>query len=349
MKQCLSLLLLLILSVSCKNEQREHKPSFTSVTVDTLLQDEISIRAITIDGDKVWYSGSNGKYGSVSLSGGKALNGIIAKDTILPEFRAIAQTDTDIFILNVGSPAMLYKISKDGKRTRMVYTEAGERVFYDCIKFRNNKEGIAMGDPVNECLSILTTSDGGESWKKISCIKLPKVEEGEAAFAASNTNMVVRKDKTWIVTGGKKSRVLFSEDKGQTWEQYDTPVVQGRETTGIFSIDFYDDEVGFAVGGDFTDPKKNTANKAITTDGGKTWDLIADNTAFGYASCVQFVPGGHGNELVTTGPSGVFYSFDRGATWKMIHSDKLLHTLVFANGKTLIAAGENKVVRLTLK
>jgi hypothetical protein len=30
--------------------------------------------------------------------------------------------------------------------------------------------------------------------------------------------------------------------------------------------------------------------KARTTDGGKTWKLVAENQGFGYASCVQYIP-----------------------------------------------------------
>ncbi|RYG12070.1 MAG: oxidoreductase, partial [Chitinophagaceae bacterium] len=137
------LLLVITLFISCKKD-KEFKPGISSVEADVLLEDNISIRALTIDGDKVWYAGSNGKYGSVSLNGGKALNGIIAKDTLMPEFRAIAQTKTDIFILNAGTPALLYKISKDGKKNKLVYTETGEKVFYDSMQFYNDKDGIAM-------------------------------------------------------------------------------------------------------------------------------------------------------------------------------------------------------------
>lgn len=344
-----SLLLLLFPLLFACNGKPDYKASFTAVQADTLLEDKISIRALTIDGDKVWYAGSNGKYGFVSLSGGKAFNGVIAKDTLFPEFRAIAKTKDNIFILNAGSPALLYKISKDGRQNKVVYTEEGSRVFYDSMLFGNDKEGIAMGDPVNECLSVLTTEDGGETWRKISCIKLPKVEEGEAAFAASNTNLAMNGDKVWMVSGGKKSRVFYSDDKGHTWNTANTPIMQGGQSTGIFSVAFYDGDVGFAVGGDYADAKLNAKNKILTEDGGKTWKTVADNAGFGYASCVQFVPDSNGNGLVTVGPSGVFYSFDRGATWKLVHDDKNLHTIRFIDNKTAVAAGKDKIIRLMLK
>ncbi|KAF2518757.1 oxidoreductase [Flavobacterium salilacus subsp. salilacus] len=351
MKKYILVAVLLTFIISCKKEEekKEMKPSFETVSIDTLLQDKISIRALTIDGDKAWYAGSNGKYGWVSLSGGKNFNGVISTDTILPEFRAIAQTKSDVFILNVGSPAVLYKITKDGKTVRKVYEESGEKVFYDSMQFYNDNEGMAMGDPTDGCLSVIKTTDDGETWTKLSCDNLPKVEDGEAAFAASNTNLVVKGNNAWMVSGGKKSRLFSSSDKGKSWKVYNTPIVQGSEMTGIFSVDFYDETIGFAVGGNYEQRDKNSGNKILTTDGGKNWELIGENSGFGYASCVQFMPNSDGNELVTCGSSGVFYSYNRGQSWKKIHDDASLHTLRFVDNKTIIAAGQDRIIRLRLK
>lgn len=339
-----------LLFVSCKKEDAPAKAAFTKIAAaDTLLTDSISIRGLAIDGNKAWYSGSDGKYGWVALDGGKDFNGIATHFTELPDFRAIAQTNNHVFIINAGSPAFLYKISKDGRQVKQVYTEAGDKVFYDCMKFYNDKEGIVMGDPQNGCLSILTTSDGGETWQKRSCDGFPAVEEGEAAFAASNTNIVIKKDKTWIASGGKKSRVFYSPDKGKTWEVITTPIIQGSEMTGIFSADFYDGETGFAAGGDYEKPEQNTANKILTTNGGKTWGKVGEGTGPGYVSCVQFVPNSNGNGLLTVGRNGVFYTANQGKTWKKMHDATNLNTMLFANDSTVIAAGQKIIVRFTLQ
>lgn len=343
------LLLFIILLAACKNERNNAKASFNTAVADTLFTDSISIRAIVIDSNRVWYAGSRGKYGYVPLGKGKSFNGIVAQDSILPEFRAIAQTKDFIFILNAGTPAQLHKISKDGKHNKIVYTETGDKVFYDAIQFYNDNEGIAMGDPTDGCLSVIVTRDGGESWSKLPCDALPATEDGEAAFAASNTNIVIKGDKTWIVSGGKASRVYYSGDKGRSWEVFDTPIVQGTESEGIYSVDFYNEKIGFAVGGDYTKPKMNETNKIRTTNGGTKWISLADKEGFGYASCVQFVPDGEGYELVTLGPSGLFYSFDMGKTWNKIYEANTLHTFKFTDSKTIIAAGEGIIVRLLLK
>ena len=143
--------------------------------------------------------------------------------------------------------------------------------------------------------------------------------------------------------------MFYSENKGKEWVVFDTPIVQGGAMTGMFSADFYDGTTGFAVGGNYEKPDSKFTNKILTTDGGKSWDLVGEDKGFGYASCVQFVPKGKGNEIVTAGPSGIFYSYDQGATWKLLHDDKSMHTIRFADDKTLIAAGQNKIIRLKLK
>lgn len=349
MKNYLAIAALALLFVSCKKEPKhEAKPSFQTVTVDTLLKDSISIRALAIDGNKVWYAGSRGKYGWVSLSGGNDFNGVASQDTIYSEFRSIAQTGTDVYILSAASPALLFKISKDGKSTRLVYSDTAQTVFYDCMKFEG-KNGLAFGDPLDGKADFLTTTDGGETWKRVNPAALPKFAVGEAAFAASNTNIVIKEGKTWIATGGMKSRILFKDKGTDEWQEFESPIVQGGEATGPYSMDFYDTQTGFIAGGDYTKPDGNTRNKALTTDGGKTWKLVASGEGPGYTSCVQFLPGSDGYELVTAGGNGIFYSYDRGATWKKILDDTDLHTLQFADNKTLIAAGENRIVLIKLK
>ena len=339
--------------MSCKTNSyfvsNKDKAVFKSVQIDTLFKDKINIRAILIDADKVWYAGDKGRFGFFDLDKGNKFENHIAKDSLKLEFRSIAKTDKHIFMLSVANPALLYRVSKENSLASLVYQENHQKVFYDSMQFWNNSEGIAMGDPVEESLSIITTRDGGNTWHKIPSDQLPKVANGEAAFAASNTNIVIKGDHTWLVSGGKKARVFYSPDKGNTWKVYDTPIVQGKQMTGIFTADFYDANNGFISGGDYELANQNFANKAITIDGGKTWNLVAENQGFGYASCVQYVPNSNGKQLVAVGTSGLYYSSDSGKSWKQFSSDSSLYTIRFVNNQTAIAAGKNKMVRIQFK
>ena len=348
-------LILLVFSVliSCKTKVYRYnefrKTNFKSVEIDTLFQDKVSIRAIVIDANKVWYAADNSKFGYYDLEKNKRTESNISIDKMKYEFRSIAQTSKNIFILSVSNPALLYKIAKEDSKVKLVYQENHKKVFYDCLQFWNDKEGIAVGDPTEDCLSIIVTRDGGNSWTKIPSGKLPKVGEGEAAFAASNTNIVIKGNKTWIVSGGKKARVFYSPDKGNSWEVFETPIIQGKTMTGIFTADFYDSKIGFIAGGNYEMLNQNFGNKASTKNGGKTWDLRAENQGFGYASCVQYVPNSNGKALVSVGASGLYYSADSGNSWKQLSTDSALYTIRFIDNHTAFAAGKNKMIRINFK
>ena len=350
MKSKIYILLLLAVVFSCKSSKENNLNStqnnFTTVKIDTLFQDKISIRAILVDKNKIWYAADKNRFGSYDLISKSKSEQIITKDTLRMEFRSIAQTSDYIFIINVGNPAVLYRFSKKTNEQKIVYQETDPKVFYDSMQFWNNQEGIAIGDPTSNCLSVIITRDGGNSWKKLSCDNLPKIEDGEAAFAASNTNIIVKNNKTWIVSGGKKSRVFYSSDKGNSWQVFETPIVQGEAMTGIFTADFYDEKTGIIAGGNYEKLNQNFGNKATTIDGGKTWKLIAENQGFGYASCIQYVPNSNGNQLVCVGASGIYCSNDKGENWLKLSDDKDLFTIRFINKNSAIAAGRNKVVKL---
>ncbi len=118
--------------------------------------------------------------------------------------------------------------------------------------------------------------------------------------------------------------------------------------TGAFSMDFYNKKKGIIVGGNYDQQKDNSANKAITKDGGKTWKLIAENEAFGYASCVQFMPKSNGKVIYTCGTSGVYYSTNYGKKWHKILEDTDFYTLRFSSEKYIYLAGRNKVTKIKI-
>lgn len=348
----LQLLLLLLLIISCKNEKetstQNRVKEYTSVEIEHILEDDsLSIRAIEIIGNNLAFAANNGTYGLYNAQNGQMKTGVLKDSGYVPEFRAVASTSEDFFVLSVGSPALLYKTGDTGAM-ELVYRENDPKAFYDAMKFWNDKEGIAMGDPTGDCLSIIITRDGGNSWEKLNCESLPNAIEGEAAFAASNSNIAIQGDKTWIISGGMSSRVYYSADKGKTWEVFDTPLAQGEPTKGGYSIDFYDEKLGIIIGGDYTAPEENLGNKAISIDGGKTWQLIAEGQEPGYKSYVGFVPNSEGRHFVAVGFSGISYSKDQGHSWEQL-SGEGFYTLRFVNDSTAYAAGKGRISKLKFR
>lgn len=344
MKRFFVFCLSLVLFYSCDKEYQSREINKVEIEIVPVMRGT-SIRAIQADStSKVFFAASNG-YGAFDANG-ISQKTLIHQDTITTAFRSVAYNGTDNFILSVGNPALLYKIDSYGKKS-IVYKEEHEKVFYDSMKFFDSKHGIAIGDPTEDCLSIILTKDGGSTWNKIPCDKLPKIYEGEAAFAASNTNIKVLEKTAWIVTGGTKARVFKTTDLGETWEVFETPIIQGNGPQGIYSVDFADENQGIIIGGDYSNAEENKANKAITKDGGKTWTLVADGLDPNYRSCVQYVPNTNGQEVFAVGKTGISYSRDGGITWKKV-SDEGFYTIQFVNENFAWLAGNNKLGKLKL-
>lgn len=337
-------LIISVMAVGCASQsKRVTTPSLTRI--DTLFAGKASIRSLAVSPSKLWFGADNGRVGEIDLATRKTT--IHPVDTLTSELRSIAITQDAVFVLNAGTPATLYRLDLASGRPECVYSEYGPDVFYDSMVFAAAGSGIAIGDPSHGCPSVIRTSDGGRVWKKINCAELPEMRPGEAAFASSNTCVAAKGPRIWIATGGRKSRVLYSADNGKTWTFAETPIRQGETMTGIFSMAFADEKTGMIAGGHYEKPTENTANKAITRDGGKTWTSVADGTGPGYISCIQPIPSRNGKSWVSVGATGVHRSDDFGATWTQLSACPGFYTLIFHSEKVAYAAGRNLVVRLT--
>ena len=339
----------IIFLIACFSFGYSQENKKVTISIDSVPMGKISIRALVTEKNRVWFAANEGRFGYHDFDDHTTFEKRIVFDSLKPEFRSMAETKDFIFILSITNPALLYKVDKRTVKPKLVYTEKHPKVFYDSMKFWNDTEGIALGDPIEDCFSILITRDGGNNWAKLPCASLPKLFDGEAAFAASNTNIVIKNDQCWIVSGGKNARVSYSPDKGKTWSVFDTPITQGQQMTGIYTADFYDEENGIIAGGNYDKPDSAISNKAKTKDGGKTWALVADNAGFGYASCVQFIPQSNGKELVSVGATGLWYSADGGLSWQRLLNDNSIYVINFVDGETAYAAGRDKIVRIRFK
>ena len=328
---------------------KAQSPSVELIFEKSFLLPGTSIRAIEIDERfNLWFAGSNGKFGKIA--GGELTIDSLTYREKTPSFRSLALRKNEAYALSIENPALLFKLPEpgSGESPELVYKEEHEDVFYDSMTFLNTNVGIAMGDPIQGCLSILISGDGGRSWKKKSCLELPATVEGEAGFAASDTNIASWGDLIWIGTGGKKARVFASTDKGESWTAFDTPIIQGGAMTGIYSLDFADALNGIAMGGNWEKKGDFASTKAITEYGGKTWSLVSNGDLPGYISCVQYVPETGGKELLACSTEGIYYSADKGRNWIKL-SDKGFYSLRFADKENLWLSKNNEIVKVALK
>ncbi len=127
------------------------------------------------------------------------------------------------------------------------------RAFYDCMTFFDRRNGLAMSDPVDGKYRILSTRDGGRSWRVLPDRGMPDALPGEAGFAASGQCLVSAGPRdVWLATGGAAAaRVLHSADRGLTWTATASPIPAGDPARGVFGLAFRDRAHGIAVGGDY--------------------------------------------------------------------------------------------------
>lgn len=320
------------------------------VEIETLLKDKISIRALQIWDGKVWYSGTDSKFGYVSLKDSVDKKQIILSDKKL-QFRTLAQNKNAFYTINIESPAYFFEIDKNTLKSKIVYTDTIKTAFYDALQFSNNSFAIAFSDPSeNQRLNISQTRNGGKKWINCKdCKDFPYLEKGEAAFAASNTNIASAGNFIWIATGGTRSRIYRMKNTDCNWEVFETPFIQGTSSQGIYSIDFYDKKFGIAVGGDYTKQAENINNIATTNDGGETLQIQASGKNGGYKTCVKFRPKSKGKDIIAVGDQNIEFSQDYGKTWKTISEEKGLFVCEWIDENTLVLAGKDRIVKMLFK
>jgi photosystem II stability/assembly factor-like uncharacterized protein len=275
-----------------------------------------SMRGLSVISDRIaWVSGSNGQVGKTN-DGGLTWEWTQPKGYEKLDFRDIEAFDEqNAVIVNAGSPAYILITADGGKNWKEVYKNTDSLIFLDGMGFWNRNEGIIFGDPINNKMQLLKTTNGGQTWFDISANLKQELAIGEAGFAASGTTIRTSNDgKVWVASGGKVSNIYYSADYGKKWKVYSCPIIRGESSTGPFSIAFSNNKYGVVVGGNYLKDKENSNNVLLTTNGGKSWTKPA-SPVLGFRSAVEHIK----DKLwVATGSSGTDYSIDNGVNWTNI-------------------------------
>jgi photosystem II stability/assembly factor-like uncharacterized protein len=304
-----------------------------------------SLRAIrAVDEKIVWASGSQGQV-LLTLDGGKNWRQMTVPGCEDTEFRSLhAWNSLRALVFDISPEGRAFMTTDGGLSWEQVYHSPVEGAFFNSLKFANDKQGIAISDPIDDQIFILNTEDGGWSWKRLE--GTPLSVEGEINFAASNTCIdYLPSGEIYIVTGGCKARVLSSKDHGKSWTFAETPAMTG-ESAGLFSVDFQRQGTGVAVGGDFNDPARKGVRAIFTEDRGMHWQQAKSMPA-GYRSCVVSI---NDELLFATGKTGCDFSTDNGRNWVFI--DTLgYYTASAVDGKNLIflAGSEGKAAKVIVR
>lgn len=299
-----------------------------------------SLRGISVVSAKVlWASGTEGQAGR-SLDGGKTWEWSQVGDCKNCDWRSLyAFSSEEAIVINAGSPAYVYRTVNGGKEWKKVYEDTSAAIFFDGLQFLDANKGIAIGDPIENKFSVITTQNKGVTWSKVKSTELPVAANGEAIFAASGTSLVVLPGRQpAFVTGGTVARFWKKEDN---WKAYTLPVIQGQNTTGAFSVAFRTAGRGIVVGGDYQQPMQQQGNCFLTYDGGKSWQQPVTSPG-GYRSCVAFITD---SLVIATGTTGTDISEDGGKNWKRI-GEGFNAVAADPTGKAVYLIG-TKIARLT--
>jgi photosystem II stability/assembly factor-like uncharacterized protein len=305
----LTRILLLVTSVSPLSAQARWTPQQTGTTAEFRGLHAVSSRV-------VWASGLGGVVARTADGGASWRVDTIpgAERLFLVDIHAL--DDRVAWVAGTafeGASAGRIFHTRDGGRTWATqFSDSTAGIFLDGVAFVDERRGVVFGDPLDGRLLMLVTTDAGATWRRVAGDRLPAVNAGEAAFAASGTSITARGREIWIGTGGGPiARVFHSPDGGATWHAFDTPA-KGGTSKGIFGLAFGKGGVGVAVGGDYQQRRVSTENLLLTGDGGRTWRGAAHDGLTGIQYGVAFAGG---RSFISTGPPGSAMSPDGGLSW----------------------------------
>jgi photosystem II stability/assembly factor-like uncharacterized protein len=263
-----------------------------------------SLRGVSAVSHQIaWASGTHGTY-LRTTDGGRTWIPRQVPDAVALDFRAVvAFSAAEAFLMSAGpgEQSRIYHTIDAGQHWQLQFTSKNPKGFFDSMAFWDPKHGVVLGDPVpddsGKLKFELLLTDDGETWHPVPPAQLPPALEGEGAFAASNTCLAILPNalwsnvaatphtestasasrqldfNIWFATGGSAARVFHSPDAGKSWQVFNTPIIHGPESAGIFSIAFRNSVDGVIAGGDYKHPERDGPNLAFTHDGGKTWEL----------------------------------------------------------------------------
>ena len=344
MKQLFTILLFSLVTSCNNNVIKSNNETIVSI-VPLTTSITASCRGIAMDQHQVWVAGNNGSV-IKSTNHGSTWQKISLPDSDSLDFRDIAILSKDnILLMSAGSGPLtrIYKTIDGGDSWEITLKNNKEKAFFNGFDFKDDHNGVLVSDPIDSILYLLKTEDGGTNWQQIGKQTLPPLLSTEYGFAASGTGIVYKENQIWIATGGDQSRIFKSNDNGNHWTVYPTPMAHGNNSSGTFSISFRNALNGIAVGGDYLDPDVDKGNLSRTSDGGKNWTLVKNNPPVLHKACVQFLGG---TSYLTAGRTGIMVSHDDGLSWEQL-SDVGYYTITYDETSKVgfLAGSEGRVAR----
>ena len=206
----------------------------------------------------------------------------------------------------------IWRTTDGGQSWSLRYQASDTSVFLDAIAFWDERHGVALGDPMNGRFFLVTTDDGGGTWRESPLIQGPASVDGEAAFAASGSSLLIDGPRgMWIGSGGTAARLHKSTDQGRSWTTFSSPLRQGASSLGIFSLARFGGRI-VAVGGDYQVDSARTGNHGIFDSARGEWAPAGAASPRGFRSGIAISQ----SIAIAVGQAGSDVSTDGGVTWR---------------------------------
>jgi photosystem II stability/assembly factor-like uncharacterized protein len=297
----------------------------------------------------VWASGSNGTVGK-STDAGKTWRWLIIAGYEKRDFRDIEAFDSSTaIIMAIDNPAYLLKTTDGGLTWKKVFEKNINGMFLDAMDFKNDKEGICIGDPLEmgandkKFFYVIRTFDGGNSWSETPSDKLISAAGGEAIFSASGTNISFLNHPNFeyaFVTGGMVSNLIMVGRGKKPNKTINIPVAQRKESAGTFSMATDGRKKIYCIGGDYKIPANNMGNFSFTLNDGDRWRKPEKSGPAGYRSCIRIIKN---KTMVGCGTSGVDFAKNGERRWQKISSESFNVCMVSPKGRVYLAGEKGKI------
>ena len=305
---------------------------------------DASMRGLSVvDANVIWASGANGTV-LRSIDGGATWEKRNVPDADSLDFRDIEAFDSLFaYVLSAGEDGRIYRTVNGGRTWTLQFRNTTKGAFFDCMDFWDERNGIAMSDPIDGRYLMVRTDDGS-TWRELPRESRPVSNEGEAAFAASGSCLVtIGNSYAYLATGGgdANARVFMTNNRGNSWTAVRTPVPTGDAAAGIFSLAFRDSNTGIAVGGNYLKPNE-LGVVAQTTNSGQSWTQIGRTE---YVSGAAIVP--YRSTAVVVGTAGTRVSRNNGVDWMKIDTLEYNAVQFAADGTGYAVGPRGRVAKLT--
>lgn len=298
-------LLFLLISITCQSQ-------WVQVSIPTTN----SFRALKVQGQHIWASGTNGTVGH-SSNAGKTWDFQQIPTAENLDFRDLAIINSQVILLMSAGPseegkAKLFQTIDGGKTWTPIFHVKEDGYFFDCIQWdKKNKLAWLLSDPINQKLTLFKYDL--KKLIQIDSTNTPHLQFKEAFFAASGSSMQVVNDQLIFVGGGADSVKIYTYNiKMDTWK-VNTPGIVAGEAKGYFSIAVKNKTEFMAVGGDYRKLNELPIPVIKTIDGGNHWQAINDSPLFYMEKVLWVKP-----YWIVSGPSQSAVYHDKNKQWRSL-------------------------------